>query len=113
MNDDPLQQGAAMGGSATSEIRKGRFSRTQIVEILKERERGMTVAAVCHRYGISPNTFYKWRAKTADPIWNEASSRDEKRIATLKDENRRLKRLLGEQVLDNSILKEMLVKKGE
>jgi hypothetical protein len=34
-------------------------------------------------------------------------------MAALRDENRRLKKLLGEQVLDNSVLKEMLAKKRE
>ena len=73
----------------------------------------MTVAEVCRRYGISPTTFYKWRAKFVDPIWSEAALGQDKRITALVDENRRLKKLLGEQVLDNSILKEMLAKNGK
>jgi putative transposase len=73
----------------------------------------MTVAQVCRRYGISPTTFYKWRAKFLDPDRNQASSREDKRIAVLTDENRRLKKLLGQQVLDNSILKELLAKRDQ
>jgi hypothetical protein len=44
---------------------------------------------------------------------SEPSSGEDRRISALVDENRRLKKLLGEQVLDNSILKEMLAKKGK
>ena len=73
----------------------------------------MTVAQVCRRYGISPTTFYKWRAKFLDLDRNQASLREDKRVAVLMDENRRLKKLLGEQVLDNSILKELLAKRGQ
>ena len=73
----------------------------------------MTVAQVCRRYGISPTTFYKWRTKFLDPDRNQASSREDKRIAVLTDENRRLKKLLGQQVLDNSILKELLAKRDQ
>ena len=113
MNYDPLQQGGAVGRSGVSRTRKGRFNRTQVIEILQERERGMKVAELCRQHGISPTTFYKWRAKFADPIWSEASSGEDKGMATLRDENRRLKKLLGEQVLDNSVLKEMLAKKRE
>jgi len=114
MNYDPsLQQGPGRRqfGRSGASVR-GRFSTTQRIEILKQHERGMTVAQICRRYDVSPTTFYKWRAKLLDPDWSDGPSRDDKRVAALTDENRRLKRLLGEQVLDNSILKEMLAKKG-
>jgi putative transposase len=35
---------------------------------------------------------------------------DAKRLKALEDENRKLKKLLAEQVLDNATLKEMLTK---
>ncbi len=35
---------------------------------------------------------------------------DAKKLKSLEDENRRLKKLLAEQMLDNSTLKEMLTK---
>jgi putative transposase len=114
--DPPPQQGAAQrqaGSSGVSEMGKRRFSTRERIEILREHERGMTVAEVCRRYSISPTTFYKWRAKLVDAMSSEPSSGEDSRISALVDENRRLKKLLGEQVLDNSILKEMLAKKGK
>ena len=55
--------------------------------------------------GISDATFYKWKAK-----FGGLDVSDAKRLKTLEDENRKLKRLLAEQVMDNATLKEMLAK---
>jgi putative transposase len=98
---------------AASEKRtKGRFNRTQIIEMLREHENGMRVPQLCRKYNVSRTTFYKWRAKFADAVQSETPSPEDKRIATLQDENHRLKKLLGDVVLENSGLKETLAKKG-
>ena len=96
---------------------KGRFSSDQIIEILKESERGVTVAALCRRYEISTTTFYKWRAKFSDVARCGSdlaghSPSEEARLAALEEENRRLKTLLGAIVLENAALKELLGKPG-
>ena len=44
-------------------MRKSRFSKEQIITILTEQERGMKTAEVFRKHRISPNTFYKWKAK--------------------------------------------------
>ncbi len=44
-------------------MRKSRFSENQIIAILTGQERGSPTAEVCRRHGISPGTFYKWKAK--------------------------------------------------
>jgi transposase-like protein len=46
-----------------SEANRSRFSNEQIIAILQEQEAGMPTAEVCRRHGISPATFYKWKAK--------------------------------------------------
>ena len=56
-------------------------------------------------HGISGTTFYKWKAKFGGM---EAS--DAKRLRALEDENRRLKKLLAEQMLDNAALKDLVGK---
>jgi putative transposase len=86
--------------------RMGRFSSTQIMKILGQRDRGVTVSELCRRYGISQTTFYKWREKFAAAVGT--NSAEPEQIAMLKDENRRLKNLLGQAMLENSILKEKL-----
>jgi putative transposase len=102
-------QVAKSGGS--DQRRKGRFSSAQIVAILRAHEQGTTVPDICRQHGISPTTFYKWRSKFAG-AYGEASP-EKNRIAELEEESRRLKELLGETVLENSILKELLAKKGK
>ncbi len=86
-------------------MRKSRFSEGQIIAILKEHEAGSPTAEVCRRHGISQPTFYAWKAKFGGM---EAS--DARRLKALEDENRKLKKLLAEQVMDNATLKELLAK---
>ena len=54
-----------IGESVTEEtdMRQSRFTAEQIIANLAEQERGMRTAEVCRNHGISPNTFYKWKAK--------------------------------------------------
>ena len=86
-------------------MRKSRFSEEQIIAILRTQELGRPTAEVCREHGISGATFYKWKAKFGGMEVSEA-----KRLKALEDENRKLKKLLAEQVMDNATLKEMLTK---
>ena len=84
-------------------MRKSRFSEEQIIAILAEQERGSPTAEVCRRHGVSPGTFYKWKAK-----FGGMGISDARRLKQLEQENAKLKRLLADQMLDNSILKDLL-----
>lgn len=86
-------------------MRKSRFSEEQIIAILAEQERGMTTAEVCRKHGISQNTFYKWKAK-----YGGMDVSDARKLKTLESENARLKKLLADAMLDNSVLKDLLGK---
>ena len=86
-------------------MRKSRFSEEQIIGILKEQQAGLPVAELCRKHGISDATFYTWRSKYGGLEISEA-----KRLRTLEEENRKLKRLLAEQMLDAATLREMLGK---
>jgi transposase-like protein len=44
-------------------MRKSRFTEEKIIAVLTEQERGTGTAEVCRKHGISPTTFYKWKAK--------------------------------------------------
>jgi putative transposase len=57
------------------------------------------------RHGISRETFYKWRRKYGGLKVDEA-----KRLRTLEDENRRLKRVVADQALNIQVLKDLLGK---
>jgi putative transposase len=87
-------------------MKRSRFSDEQIIAILNEQEAGMQTAEVCRRHGISPATFYKWKAKYGGLEVSEA-----KRLRSLKDENAKLKRLLAEAMLDIAVLKDITAKK--
>ena len=86
-------------------MRKSRFSEEQIISILAEQERGMSTSEVCRRHGMSSATFYKWKAK-----FGGMDVSDARRLKTLETENARLKKLLADSMLDNSILKDLLGK---
>lgn len=86
-------------------MRKSRFSEEQIISILREQEQGRPTPEVCRAHGISANTFYRWKSK-----YGGMEVSDARRLKQLEDENSRLKRLLAEQVLDNTMLKDLLGK---
>ena len=86
-------------------MRKSRFSEEQIIGVLKEGDAGAETAELCRRYGISPATFYNWKARFGGLEVSEA-----RRLRHLEDENRKLKQLLADAALDNHVLKELLRK---
>jgi putative transposase len=86
-------------------MRKSRFSEEQIIGVLKEHQAGLAVAEICRRHGISDATFYTWRSKYGGLEVSEA-----RRLKALEEENRKLKKLLAEQMLDPATLREMLAK---
>ena len=85
---------------------KKRFSEEQIIAVLKEQEAHGKTLEVCRRHGISPATFYKWKAK-----FGGMEVSDARRLRALEAENARLKKLLAETMLDNAMLKDVNAKK--
>jgi putative transposase len=87
-------------------MKRSRFSEEQIIAILQEQEAGARTEEVCRKHGISSATFYKWKAK-----YGGLEVSDARRLKALDDENRRLKKLLAEAMLDNAMLKDIATKK--
>jgi putative transposase len=81
-------------------VKKSRFSETQIVGILKEHEGGVATKELCRRHGVSPATFYAWKAK-----FGGMEVSDVAKMRALEDENRRLKRIVADQALNIDVLK--------
>jgi transposase-like protein len=83
-----------------------RYSPEQIVAKLREHEKlqgqRLTIPAACKRLGISDQTFYRWRIRYGALKEDEAQ-----RLKALEQENSRLKRIVAEQALDISMLKDL------
>ena len=65
----------------------------------------MPVADLCRKHGISDATLYTWRSK-----YGGMEVSDARKLKALEDENRRLKKLLAESMLDVATLREMMGK---
>ncbi len=82
------------------------FKPEQIIKKLREAEvlfsNGELVEQVCRKLGISDVTYYRWRKEYSGMKVEQA-----KRLKQLEQENSRLKKLVADLSLDNSILKEV------
>ncbi len=87
-------------------MKKKRFSEEQIIAVLKEAEAGAKVLDLCRKHGISDATFYNWKARYAGMTVAEL-----RRLKELEAENAKLKRIVAEQALDISALKDLLDRK--
>jgi putative transposase len=86
-------------------MKKSRYSEGQIIAVLKEHQAGIPVAELCRKHGISDATFYTWRKK-----YGGMDVSDARRLKGLEEENRKLKKLLAESMLDVATLREALGK---
>jgi putative transposase len=83
-----------------------RYSQEQIIRILGRTEVRQTVEEICRVYGVAQSTLYNWKNKYGEMDRDELA-----RLRELEDENRRLKRIVAQQVLDIDALKDLLTKK--
>jgi putative transposase len=87
-------------------VKNSRFNEEQIIAILKQSEAGAKTSDLCRQHGISAATFYAWRSKYGGMEVSEA-----KRLKQLEEENAKLKRIVADQALDITMLKDVLGKK--
>ena len=82
-----------------------RHSTEQIIAKLREADvqlaKGVSVGEICRGLGISEHTYYRWRKEYGGLKLDQA-----RRLKVLERENARLKKLVADQALDNSILRE-------
>ena len=79
-----------------------RFTEEQIIRILQESERGLTVAEVCRKHNCSEQSFYRWKVKFGGMTVSKV-----KRLRALVRENTELKKIVAEQTLDIRMLKDV------
>ncbi|GHH09954.1 transposase [Sphingomonas glacialis] len=86
-------------------MQRGRFTEDQIIAVLREHEAGVKTADLCRKHGISDATFHTWKSKYGGLTVSDAA-----RLRAREEENRRLKKLLAESMLNVSALKDLLGK---
>jgi putative transposase len=75
-------------------------------DIQADLDAGLNINRACRKAGISPTTYYRWKALQEDPVSNE-----QLRVCELEAEVGRLKALVAELALDRRMLQEALKKK--
>ena len=84
-----------------------RHSPEQIIAKLREADAllagGANIGQICQKLAIAEQTFHRWRNQ-----YGGMKAKDAKRLKQLEQENARLKRLVADQALDMTILKETL-----
>ena len=82
----------------------------QIGRLLREAQhdlaKGLTVADVCRKLGITEATYYRWRQQ-----YDPARADDSRRVRQLEAEIERLKLLVAELLLDKRMLQDVAKKK--
>jgi len=106
VNESSPAKLARSGQARRTKLKKSRFTEEQIVGMLKESEAGLGTAELCRKHGISQQTLYRWKAK-----YGGMSVSETQRLKQLEDENRKLKQMVADLMLDKQALQAVLSKK--
>jgi putative transposase len=85
---------------------KKRFTEEQIIKAITRNANGTPTKELAREMGVTEHTIYIWRKKYKNMNVSEA-----KRLKELELENTRLKKLVADQALDISMLKDVNSKK--
>jgi putative transposase len=83
-------------------MRGKRYTEEQIIAVLKEWEAGVAIGDLARKHGLSENTLYRWKSK-----YGGMEVSDAKKLRQLEEENRRLKTMVADLMLDNKVLKDI------
>lgn len=85
---------------------KRKYTAEEIINKLREAEvlqsKGQSLEEVVRQLGISSVTYYKWRKEYGGLRVDQA-----KRFKEIEQENQRLRKVVADLTIDNSILKEV------
>lgn len=87
-------------------MKKSKFTESQIIGILKAQESGRCVADICREHGISQPTFYQWKSK-----YSGMEVAQLKKLKEMETELAQYKRIVAEQTLQITVLKDVIEKK--
>ena len=83
-------------------MKRKRFTEEQIVKVLHEAEAGIPIKELARKYGMTEQTFYRWKKQFGGLGVNEL-----RELRKLREENRRLKQIVADQALDIVMLKDI------
>ncbi len=116
--EEPKKQTATQVVKEIKRRAKRKFSGEEKIKIVMEGLRGEdTIAAICRKYSIHPNVYFKWskdfieagvRRLNGDAV--REATRDE--VLQMKKENEQLKKLLGELYMEITDLKKRSIGLG-
>ena len=87
-------------------MKKTRFTESQIIGILKQQQAGQNVNDICREHGISQATFYNWKSKYSGLEVNQL-----KKMKEMETELSQYKKIVAEQALSITVLKDVIEKK--
>ncbi len=87
-------------------MKASKFTDAQKAFIVKQGEEGTPVAELCRKAGISQATYFNWKKKYAGLMPSEM-----KKLRELEDENRRLKKIVADLMLDKEMLQDVVKRK--
>ena len=82
--------------------RRKKYTEEQITQILKEAEASNNVSDTLRKYGVNDSSYYRWKAK-----YGGMDSKSIQRLRELERENAQLKRIVADQMLDITMLKDI------
>lgn len=82
--------------------RRKKYTEEQITQILKEAEVSNNVSDTLRKYGVNDSSYYRWKAK-----YGGMDSKSIQRLRELERENARLKRIVADQMLDITMLRDI------
>ena len=85
---------------------KKRFSEEQIAFALRQAEGGTPVTEVCRKMGVSEQSFYRWKRR-----YEGMGVAELRRLRQLEEENRKLKKIVADLLLDKHILQDVISRK--
>ena len=87
-------------------MKKSKYTESQINVILKQQESVKSVADICREHGLSQPTFYQWKSK-----YSGMEVAQLKRLKEMESEVSQYKRIVAEQTLQITVLKDVIEKK--
>ena len=82
--------------------RRKKYTEEQITQILKEAEVSNNVSDTLRKYGVNDSSYYRWKAK-----YGGMDSKSIQRLRELGRESARLKRIVADQMLDITMLRDI------